>query len=801
MNQMVASSAPISSTGPRTIATPDGGVIVEFGGSSAGPAPAGPTEHFANLRDEMTDTQLYELADRLIEQVHWDLDDRDQWERMVEKAIELLGLDPNDDISADDDGMNVQVKHTLLLHALTRFSAESRTETMTAEGPADAVRARHDVPMREARESMRRLRDWSNWCFRERMRGWSAQHETTLKLTGLAGHGIKKVTRVYGTDVTCPARHEHVALGDLIISPESTSLHDGRVTHRMHLLGSDLLQDMNNGIYAVVPVRGYEGAEHVGGIQSAVETAVGVASDGMSRFSAIDPDETHTVYEVHADLRLDVDPHPDGMTRPYVVSIHVASRQILAVRRNWKPGDREERRCRAFVGYRYLSGLKPAIPMGLGQLLANPVKSLETLQSEGVTAARLANHPVGVVMSAWGAAMRDRNMKLQPGEWAVLDMPAGGTGGKMFELFPFKGADPTLLAMMERLEEQNADLAGVSTMNIAEAAGNNVPVGTILAAYDASTVIPRAVHANLHDAMAEELELQQEHARDAFRGRNAPIEYAPGRLLYPEDLGIARLVPAMKAGSMNRTRRVMEAQAIEEISERFPELHDRRRVVERIYSSYGVEDYKEVLRDEEDEAPVTADPITEFRAFMDGMPVAAAWQQNHDAHIKAHVASLRMLGGQVGEQVGPLAERAVPLVQAHIAEHVGQKLIVGFAQATGIPVQALAQGLPPEIEMRIAPAVATVMEGMAASMEGGEASLAERLAMIDAQTKLAVERMQTEREMEQTRLRERGDTERNDADNKAAVYIAAMKEGARGVPATGKDPGRGAPTQNLSPRG
>ena len=47
---------------------------------------------------------------------------------------------------------------------------------------------------------------------------------------------------------------------------------------------------------------------------------------------------------------------PDGIARPYVITIDKTSREILAIRKNWYENDKRKKRLH-FVHYKYLPGL------------------------------------------------------------------------------------------------------------------------------------------------------------------------------------------------------------------------------------------------------------------------------------------------------------------------------------------------------------------------------------------------------------------------------------------------------------
>lgn len=102
-----------------------------------------------------------------------------------------------------------------------------------------------------------------------------------------------------------------------------------------------------------------------------------------------------------------------------------------------------------------------------------------------------------------------------------------------------------------------------------------------------------------------------------------------------------------------------------------------------------------------------ADPITEYSMTLAGKPVRAGPMQNHQAHIDAHTAQMRML--QTSSLPVEQGEAVMATLAAHIAEHMGLQMMVEAAAMLGIDMKQIGPEMAPEMEAQLAPALAAAV--------------------------------------------------------------------------------------------
>jgi hypothetical protein len=114
-----------------------------------------------------------------------------------------------------------------------------------------------------------------------------------------------------------------------------------------------------------------------------------------------------------------------------------------------------------------------------------------------------------------------------------------------------------------------------------------------------------------------------------------------------------------------------------------PQLHDLYSAYKRMYEALRIPNIEEILKEPE-EAP-RLDPIDENMSVMYGKPIKAFIEQDHESHIAVHIQFLQdpSLGGN------PAMKGSVPLISAHIAEHVALLYRLRMEASIGIPMPEL----------------------------------------------------------------------------------------------------------------
>jgi len=753
--------------------------------------------HFVNMADNSPNSNMDLVAAYLTQALDQDAGTRAPMVEEAERMVDVLGV--GTEAKPDDYGYENSdtSTHTLLALAHTRFMARTLAEMLPPDKVVRACSAVdlaqiEDVAQRQqferivAAASGRVERFYYDYLM-HKLPGYVEGLDRTIWNTGLLGIGHRKI-RVDPTRTSTPVSIDDVPVEDLLFSLEDAAFCSQRKTHLINMPASELARLMATGFYRSVDVAGSTGIS-MSPMTARRDRMLGIQHDYLSG------NDTHTLAEVHAELFFEGDRHPAGLARPYVITIHQATQQVLSFRRNWRADDPDERRIQSFIHYVYHPGHRQGSGVGLGQLLGNTAQALTRGQRRAFDAAYLANHPAGFKHSSF--TVRNDATRVRPGEFIDVDSPNARISDAIM-LHPFKGPDPGLLTLLDSLDRQGKELGGVATMDIDRMFKSGIAAGPAMAAFDQSHEFDTAVHRRIYRAAETEYRLMHRMMRESFGSRE--VIFGEGERLQPGDLVMTQVKPAMRPGHATRQRRAIEAQAAYDIGKENPEFVDRRATIVNLFSALGVENPEEMMLPKQNEVQ-PADLVSEYGRVMKGEPIRAGVSQNHSAHIEAHLAQIQGLAGSsIPAQAGQMASVAL---SAHIAEHMAFQLAVDVAAALGIPVEAFQQGIPPEVESQIAPALAQAVvqiERMRATP--GDADVRLQIEQIRAENKTAIEQMRMNAKIAEIAARSKDGREENQSDfqinredNATALLIARMKT-AQPRPITRPR----APTNNPQPR-
>lgn len=760
-------------------------------------APAGPSKD--RLAERMDESTRARLSDMLTENISFDEDGQSSQTTRRAGFFELLGIgedpEPDDDEEAADNS-----NHPLMLTALLRFQAKALSTLLPSDDVAVRTKPAQDLDQikdpdqraaaqEEFDEAGDRVADFYTEYLFERLPAYEEDTDAILYDMGLLGLGIRKIGLDRSNPLT-PVTVDQVPLEDLIISYNTKNLRRGRITHRIDMPTTELARRLSSGQYRPVRLSQDYGLD---------KSDVTGARDAAYGLGDLQDTETHRIYESHCELVLKDDPHPRGFARPYIVTIHANSNEILAIERNWRSNDASETPIEHFVAYPYHPGKNASAGVGLGDILGGITRSLRKAQRRSFEAAYLQNHPSGFKLSSM--SVRDEGTRVRRGEFIDIDSP---TQDIRAALMPhvFAGPSQGLLALSEALEQSGKELGGIASIDFAALMKSGVAAGPAMAAFEESTEFQTAVHRRLYKAHRKELKLIHDRMREVYG--NEPVVYGDGRrALRPGDLIKTEVIPYMKPGEVSRQRMILEAQATYELSGEAPDIIDRRVAVEEYLRAMGRSNIDDILLPPPGEAPPPepADPITEYTAALAEQPIAAGPEQNHAAHIVAHAAQMRLV--QNSDLPVEQGEAVMAALSAHIAEHMGLQLLMQVSASLGVPPDQL-QGLPPAAEMQLAQAIQrfeeearppeaedtriatarikaeTDREKSLVSQQEARAKEAHDRAMKEAEHRheLDMQRVKDDAARELQRVKDEAAMDREVEDNTAAVRIAKMKGGA-----------------------
>ncbi len=784
---------------------------VTFGPPAPPPAPE-VAEHSANLAATIEQTSLDAIAESLTETVAFDQEGTSPWEDIATDVMDHLGLGP--DAEADDgaDDTSDTSSHTLMLTALLRFQAKALSVMLPSDDMAIRTKPAFDLTQIEddkkrdelaekVSEAERRVQAFYTDYLYHRLPSYEEDTDQILHDMGLMGVGLRKIVVDRSRQGT-PVMPEYVPLGDLIVSYSSRNFRMGRYAHKMDMQTGDLIRRIQTGSYRAIKLTDQAAPD---------STAV---SDARDRMFGLMPanlmnTETHRIYEVYTHLFLAADPHKLRLPRPYIVTIHSESREILAIQRNWDQSDPDETPLEHFVGYIYHPGKNAATGIGLGQILLQTTKALRKAQRRTLEAGYLQNHPSGFKLS--NLSIRNGDTKVRPGEFVDVDSPTGDIRQALM-MHPFQGPSQGLMALAGQLEANGRELGGIASIDFASLMKAGVAAGPAMAAFEESSEFQTAVHRRLYKAHRKELELIHDRMRTVMG--NKPVLFGTDQTLEPGDLTSVDILPYMQPGQASRQKVIMEAQAIWDLAKENPDLLNKRRAAENFVRALGSPDADRlVIPDPEEEEILPADPITEYTMMLGGRPVKAGPMQNHQAHIDAHSAQMRMV--QTSALPVEQGEAVMAGLAAHIAEHMGLQLMVEAAGMAGIDMAQIGPEMPPEIEAQLAPVLAQAVQQIEAMRRPpdpeeariqtarvvGESRIEATRVAAEGRLALAQAQGQHDKEMQDLKakhakelqdIKDAAALDREIEDNTAALQIAKLKGNKDAVASAGASASGGA---------
>lgn len=633
----------LDESGALTTVNPDGSVVVDF-------SPKKVTDDYdqgfyTNLADGKIDEgELERIASELMGDIENDMRSREEWLRIRERGIELLGYkleDPRGDIgttSAPLEGMST-VRHPLLSESVLRFQANARGELLPASGP---VKVRNDTPPPpEGEEGYQGSEDLSEALERDfnhyltvTAKEYYPDTDRMLFAVGFGGLGIKKV-------YNCPIKRrpvsESVDAADLIVSNAVTDLQSsGRITHRIKMRPSILKRMQLVGAYRDVELL-Y--ASPV--LPTPVEKKIGDIQGIKPQTSVQRPEDLdQELYETYCELDIRGMEHKEkgkvtGLRLPYKVTIHVTSRKVLEVRRNWLKDDKLFMPREYFVDYPFV----PAFgfyPLGLVHILGNTAITLTAAWREMIDNGMFSNFP-GFIYAKQAGRQLSNQFRVPPGGGIGLDTGGGNIRDSIMPL-PYKDVSAAFAGFIQHVEEYGQRLGSVAEMNIGEGK-QDAPVGTTLALIEQATKLMDAVHKRLHSAQAKEFQLLKERFKEdpeAFWRFNKKPAYPWEKTQFLAALENSNVVPVADPNNPTSLHRIAKATAVKQLQTASPLLYDAMAVDKRIMRVVGVDAEGLFLPEP---APPPPDPRME--AIKGKMEAEQLRQQSAEvqAQIKAAMAA------------------------------------------------------------------------------------------------------------------------------------------------------------------
>ena len=673
-----------------------------------------PTVAFdGNLADVIDSSVLGRISSDLVGSIEDDLSSRQDWEDTYKQGLEFLGMKTEERTEPFEGSSGVV--HPLLAESVTQFQAQAYRELLPANGPVrtQVIGAQNEMLVKQAE----RVKDYMNYQITYEMEEYDPELDQMLFYLPVVGSTFKKV---YRDPLKQRAVSKFIHAEDLIVPYGTPDLASSpRITHRISMDSNEVRKLQLAGFYRDIdiPSDGSYG-EQMNEVQESIDDIQGVHPSNAS--------SDLTLYEVHTDLDIEgfedigMDGEPTGLKLPYIVTILEDTNEILSVRRNYPENDPMKRAQKYFVHYKFLPGLG-FYGLGLTHMIGGLAMASTSLLRQLIDAGTLANLPAG--FKARGARIRDEDSPIQPGEFRDIDVVGQTLQASLMPL-PFKEPSGTLYNLLGTLVDAGRRFASMADMKVGEMSGET-PVGTTMAIMERGTKVMSAIHKRLHYSQKIEFKLLS----NIFAQDLQPYPYMASKEFGPEvkaqdfDERID-VLPVSDPNIFSMSQRIALAQSELQLVQSNPEIHGGPmglyQAYRKMYEALGVTNIDAILPPPPPPPP-PANAAKENQNALMGMPLQAFPEQDHQAHIEAHMAvmstpamqlnpaSIVALQGHIQEHIGLMAEKQA---QAQVMERIPPEV-----QQNPEQMQMMMQQIKPQIDQIAAVMIADMVESMAQAVE------------------------------------------------------------------------------------
>ena len=669
------------------IATDDGGMIIDFDPDAM---PIGDANFNSNLADFMDEDRLRELGNDLISSFNGDKESRSEWEETYTKGLDQLGLKIEERTTPWAGACGVF--HPMLSEAVIRFQSQAITEIFPAQGPVKTKIVGKITSDKE--KQSQRVEDYLNYLLTHEMSEYRTETEKMLFSLPLAGSAFRKV--YFDPSLDRPSSI-FVPAEDVVVNYGASDLETcQRATHVMRKSSNEVRKMQVNGFYKDIELP--EPAQNISDITKKYNDITGEQD-------TYNYDSSHTILEMQVDLDLEGFEDTDekgqktGIAIPYVVTIDHPSGNILSIRRNYYEEDPKKIRRMHFVHYQYLPGLG-FYGFGLIHMVGGLAKSATSILRQLVDSGTLSNLPGG--LKARGLRIKGDDTPIMPGEFRDVDVPGGAIRDNITFL-PYKEPSGTLYQLLQNIVEEGRRFASISDMKISDM-NNQAPVGTTLALLERNQKVMSAVQARLHAAMKKELTILVGIVKD-FTDPSYPYETDEEEFIKREDFDErVDVIPVSDPNAATMAQRIMQYQAAMQLAQASPDMYNLPELHRQMLEVLGIDNVDEIIPDNEDIKPV--DPVTAVQNLINGTPVKAFVQQDHEAHIETIAAAQENPEIAATLQQSPNAPSILAAASAYVNEHLTMKYRKEIEAEMGVELPPEGEPLPADVEKRISSLVA-----------------------------------------------------------------------------------------------
>lgn len=638
------------------------------------------SDFYSNLADTLDSFVLGAVSSELIELVDKDKQAREKRDKQYEEGIRRTGLGNDAPGGAEFDGAS-RVVHPVMAEACVDFASSSIKELFPPSGP---VKADHvGLVSKEQAERGARKTELMNWQLTKQIPEYYDELEQLLSQLPLGGAQYMKIRP--DEKLKRPVV-EFLPIDEILLPYSATSFYTSqRVTHRQLITRSTFDERVELGFYREVETL----AAIIDG-ETPEQTAAALATDKVegATDTAYNEDGLRAVLEMYVWRSFDGDGITAGEHAPYVIHIDEHTEKVLAIYRNWDEQDPTFEKLDWIVEWKFIPW-RGAYGIGLPHLIGGLSAGLTGALRALLDAAHINNSPSMLKMKGARGSVGG-NTQVQVTEITEIECPPNVDDIRKIAMpMPFNQPSPVLFQLLGFLQEAAKGVVSTAEEKISEA-GNNMPVGTAMALIEQGSKVFSAIHARMHRSQAKTLEIL--HRINAkWLDEEQQMQKLGKVVATREDfVGSLDVIPASDPHIFSETQRYAQIQGVLQMAQDPSVPWNRAAIYRRMLDQMRVQQPEELLPIPPE--PVTADPLTEDALLLEGKPVKGSPEQDHLAHIQAHLTTASLPWILSNPLVAP---QIVQGLLAHVNEHIMLLQSVTTTEAAKhLMVQAQMAGLP-----------------------------------------------------------------------------------------------------------
>jgi chaperonin GroES len=572
-----------------------------------------------NVAEELTESELAHIGQRVIEDYGLDLDSRSAWDKEQDEIRKIAEMDMAEKLWSGKPVSNV--KFPLIMSATIHFSSRCYPEVVKG---TDVVKCRvvgKDDDQGTKADMAGRVGAHMSYQLLEEM-DWESELDQLLMSYPIVGSAFKKTYRCPLTDRNVS---ELVHAKDLVINYWAKSIEKAdRVTHTIELTHNQIVERINSGVF----------------LSSLTIEKLGQPQDEKDTTgSHNDEDAPHVFLEQHRWLDLD----DDGYQEPYIVLVHKATATVVRICARYdlegvhhKDGKlvRIDPVC-YFTHFKFMPSIDGSFyGLGFGKLLFGVNSAINSSINQLTDAGTAANRKSGFI-GRQAQLARTQGATVQTpasGEWMMVPSTGDDMRKSIVEL-PTKEPSETLFKMMQFLLETGKDLASISDILSGESPGPNVPAASTLALIEQGMKVFSGIFKRLYRSLKDEFKKVARLNRLYLTEEAYFMVLDDMKAIKSKDYSERTLdiVPIADPTSLSSVGKAMKMQALMEL--RGQGLNDPA-IIKRYLLSLDIENPEELLPPENSAPP---QPPPEVQAQIDKLNAEAD-------KIKAEMVESRLRG-------------------------------------------------------------------------------------------------------------------------------------------------------------